>query len=94
MICTGWYDYTSDGSQVAEQLFLEWSFYQHLHQRVVASGVWDYLVDLATMTQKNVKHANATVRHIRRWTAALGDDQTPPGDLAGVSPCALITPFP
>ena len=70
---------------MAEQLFLEWSFNQHLHQRVVASGVWEYLVDLATMTQKNVTHPNATVRHIRRWTAALGDDQTPPGDLAGAS---------
>ena len=70
-----------EGSRLTEQLFHEWSAVPRLSQRVVASGAWDYLVDLALMTQTNVKHSANTRRQIRRWTPALGDDQTPPGRL-------------
>lgn len=67
-----------------EQLHHEWTFTANLCQRVVASGVWEYLVDLSRMTQTNVKHPARKQRHIRRWTAALGADQTPPGELEPV----------
>ena len=70
-----------EGSRLTEQLFHEWSAVPRLSQRVVASGAWDYLVDLALMTQTNVKHISNTRRQIRRWTPALGVDQTPPGRL-------------
>jgi hypothetical protein len=77
----GGYIYASDGSGVVEQLFHDWSFNQHLHQRIVLSGTWEYLVNLACMTQTNIKHANRTSRRIRRWTAA--HNKSPPGVLAG-----------
>lgn len=67
-----------------EQLHHEWTFSAHLNQRVVASGVWEYLVDLTTLSQTNIKHPANKQRHIRRWTSALGDDQTPPGQLQPV----------
>jgi hypothetical protein len=79
----GWYDYTADASDVVEQLFHDWTFNPSMHQRIVASGTWEYLVDLCCMTQTNVVHLNRTVRHIRRWTQALGDDGTPPGAFCG-----------
>ena len=68
-----------------EQLHHEWTFTANLGQRVVASGLWEYLVDLARMTQTNVKHPAHKQRHIRRWTAALGADQTAPGELDPVA---------
>lgn len=77
----GWYDYDAEASDIVEQLHHEWTFSAHLNQRIVASGVWEYLVDLAKMTQTNVKHPAKKQRHIRRWTPALGNDQTPPGQL-------------
>lgn len=76
-----WYNYENEASDVVEQLHHEWTFSAHLCRRVVASGVWEYLVDLSRMTQTNIKHAARKQRHIRRWTAALGADQTPPGQL-------------
>lgn len=69
---------------MVEQLFHDWTFNTCMHQRIVTSGAWEYLVDLACMTQTNVLHPNRTTRHIRRWTQALGVDQTPPGELCGV----------
>jgi hypothetical protein len=80
----GWYDYENEASTVVETLHHEWTFNPHLCQRVVASGVWEYLVDLSRMTQTNIKHPANKQRHIRRWTAALGADQTPPGELANL----------
>eukprot|EP00892_Ulva_mutabilis_P000375 jgi/Ulvmu1/10338/UM061_0021.1 len=74
----GWYDYTEEGSDVTEQLFHEWTFHAGLHERLVASGVWEYRVDLLAMTQTNAAHAAHKTRHIRRWTPQLGADQTPP----------------
>ena len=47
----------------------------------MASGAWEYLVDLSRMTQTDIKHPARKQRHVRRWTSALGDDQTPPGKL-------------
>lgn len=79
---TGWYDYDPEGSEVVEQLYHDWSADAGLHERVVASGAWEYHVDLAAMTQTNAIHAAHKMRHIRRWTPQLGADQTPPGEAA------------
>lgn len=82
---TGWYDYAEEASDVVEQLHHEWTFNTSLCTRFVQSGVWEYLVDLSRMIQTNQKHPAHKQRHIRRWTRALGDDQTPPGDLAATA---------
>lgn len=74
----GWYDYDPDGSDVVEQLYHEWTFHAGLHERLVASGAWEYRVDMLAMTQTNAVHAAHKTRHVRRWTAQLGADQTPP----------------
>lgn len=83
-MATGWYGYEAEASDIVEQLHHEWCFSAHLSQRVVASGAWEYLVDLSRMTQTNIKHAAHKRRHIRRWTTALADDQTRPGELEPV----------
>lgn len=81
-MAAGWYDYDEDGSDVVELLFHEWTFHASLHARVVASGAWEYNVDLLAMTQTNAVHAAHKTRHIRRWTPQLGADETPPDAIA------------
>ncbi|CAM9109221.1 unnamed protein product [Ectocarpus sp. 6 AP-2014] len=53
-----------------------------MSQRVVTSGMFMYLVDLALMTQTNVAHPNRKMRHIRR-NPGKSLPNTPPGVSTG-----------
>eukprot|EP00177_Eucheuma_denticulatum_P001083 GFKZ01001975.1.p1 GENE.GFKZ01001975.1~~GFKZ01001975.1.p1 ORF type:complete len:974 (+),score=144.25 GFKZ01001975.1:40-2922(+) len=63
---TAWYHYDQPASALVEQLYLEFQSNAWLSTRIVASGHYSYLVNLALMTQTNVVHPNHTVRIIRR----------------------------
>lgn len=96
----GWYNYDAPGGAQVERLWREYqnllaSTQQH-HEatyvalRIVASGVWDYAVDLVNMTQTNVTHSNHTQRFIRRYTG--GDDNGPPTATMSTAPVVPVTP--
>jgi predicted DNA-binding WGR domain protein len=66
MSCVGWYEYTKDGTESTEDLWVTYQSNPHMSQRVVESGNYSYLVDLVKMTQTNVSHPGRKVRNIRR----------------------------
>ncbi|CAM9602980.1 unnamed protein product, partial [Laminaria digitata] len=74
----GWYDYDQSAAAVVEQLNTEFQTNPGLSQRVVASGMWMYHVDLTQMTQTNVTHPGRKIRHIRR-NPGRSLPNTPPG---------------
>ncbi|CAJ1941075.1 unnamed protein product [Cylindrotheca closterium] len=96
----GWYDYDATGGAQVERLWREFqnllASTQQQHEatyvavRIVASGVWNYAVDLVNMTQTNVTHANHTQRFIRRFTG--GDDNGPPAAVTSTAPVVPVTP--
>ncbi|KAK9814186.1 hypothetical protein WJX72_001934 [[Myrmecia] bisecta] len=65
---TGWYPYDLEAAGKVEDLFAEWIHNPQLKldSRVVASGQFEYRVELKAMTQQNVVHSNRKVRKIRR----------------------------
>lgn len=77
---TGWYDYDATGNVLAEQLYMEFQNNPWLIERVVASGTYSYLINLQTMTQTNIVHANHTCRHIRRVEPGEVPDNEDPTD--------------
>lgn len=77
---TGWYDYDASGNVLAEQLYMEFQNNPWLIERVVASGMYSYLVNLQTMTQTNIVHATHTCRHIRRVEPGEVPDTEDPTD--------------
>eukprot|EP00551_Chaetoceros_affinis_P011634 CAMPEP_0203664872 /NCGR_PEP_ID=MMETSP0090-20130426/2199_1 /ASSEMBLY_ACC=CAM_ASM_001088 /TAXON_ID=426623 /ORGANISM="Chaetoceros affinis, Strain CCMP159" /LENGTH=665 /DNA_ID=CAMNT_0050528263 /DNA_START=21 /DNA_END=2018 /DNA_ORIENTATION=+ len=62
----GWHDYDSDVNPYVEQLFHEYIANPQLTNRIMTMGAFTYNIDLAQMTQTNVKHYNKTSRKIRR----------------------------
>lgn len=74
----GWYDYDAGGAAVTEGLFVEWGLNSWLTERVVASGAWTYLVNLADMSQTNLEHYAHTRRRIRRVPPGVVPDNSPP----------------
>lgn len=74
----GWYDYDAGGAAVTEGLFVEWGLNAWLTERVVASGVWTYLVNLGDMSQTNLEHYAHTRRRIRRVPPGIVPDNLPP----------------
>ncbi|GAB0495826.1 hypothetical protein MMPV_007133 [Pyropia vietnamensis] len=75
---TGWYDYDAGGAAVTEGLFVEWGLNSWLTERVVASGAWTYLVNMADMSQTNIEHYAHTRRRIRRVPPGIVPDNLPP----------------
>ena len=63
---TGWYDYDPNASFLVEQLYADYTQNSVISVRIVQSGVYTYLVNLATMTQQNIVHPNLKIRKIRR----------------------------
>eukprot|EP00168_Porphyra_purpurea_P011818 TRINITY_DN3040_c0_g1_i2.p2 TRINITY_DN3040_c0_g1~~TRINITY_DN3040_c0_g1_i2.p2 ORF type:complete len:215 (-),score=52.05 TRINITY_DN3040_c0_g1_i2:48-692(-) len=74
----GWYDYDDAGAAVTEALYVEWGLNAWLTERVVASGAWTYLVDLAAMCQTNLEHYAHTRRRVRRVPPGGVPDGKPP----------------
>jgi predicted DNA-binding WGR domain protein len=63
---TGWYPYTADGAEAAEDLWVTFQANNQMSTRIVESGTYNYSVDLVNMTQTNVDHPGRKMRHIRR----------------------------
>ena len=63
---TGWYSYTADGAEGAEDLWVTFQANTSMSTRVIESGTYHYMVDLVNMTQTNVDHPARKMRHIRR----------------------------
>lgn len=74
----GWYDYDAGGTVTTEGLFVEWGLNGWLSERVVVSGMWTYLVNLADMSQTNLEHYAHTRRRIRRVPPGEVPDSMPP----------------
>jgi predicted DNA-binding WGR domain protein len=99
---TGWYAYTKDGAEEAEDLWVTYQSNPHMSQRVVESGTYSYLVDLAQMTQTNTSHPARKVRHIRRefngsvtagtlpTTTATSTTAAPPSLFAAPAPAVIV----
>ncbi|KAL3941295.1 MAG: hypothetical protein SGBAC_004318 [Bacillariaceae sp.] len=95
-----WYNYDATAGAQVERLWREYrnlvTSTQHPHEatyvavRIVASGTWNYAVDLVNMTQTNVTHSNHTQRFIRRYTG--GDDNGPPTAVTSTAPAVPVTP--
>jgi predicted DNA-binding WGR domain protein len=62
--------------------------------RIVASGVWTYVVDLSAMKQTNITHPNQKCRFIRRVAPGAIPDDIPPGVIvaANVTAAAAASP--
>lgn len=90
---TGWYDYDEFGTSLAEQLYLEFQNNPWLTERIVASGMWSYLVNLATMTQTNIIHANHTCRNIRRVAPGeVPNNEHPTAEYPITTPSTTVAP--
>lgn len=63
---TGWYPYTADGAEAAEDLWVTFQANSQMSTRIIESGMYNYSVDLVNMTQTNVDHPARKMRHIRR----------------------------
>jgi len=61
-----WYYYSATGSNQVERLYQEHLLNGNLTNRLVESGYFAYSVNLAQMTQTNMKHPKRTTRRIRR----------------------------
>lgn len=80
-LATGWYPYDDEGNLCAELLYYEHQSNPWLFQRVVQSGSYCYNVNLLSMKQVNVIHANHKIRHIRRIAPGEEVDDSPPATL-------------
>ena len=81
----GWYEYTKDGAESTEDLWVTYQSNPHMSQRVVESGNYSYLVDLVKMTQTNVSHPARKVRNIRREFNGAVTQGTPPPTTTSVT---------
>ncbi len=84
---TGWYPYDAAGAKTTEKLFLESQLNTNYTQRVVKSGFYSYLVDLATETQTNITLPSRTMRQIRRQPYGAPLDESPPHALYAAWSC-------